>query len=62
MGTNGYSFYSGLWAHLNPDFQNLDNSNTLPVLDGFWFNQETPTRYVNYFRYGNPAGLNQITQ
>jgi len=62
VGTNGYSFYSGLWAHLNPDFQNLDNSNTLPVLDGFWFNQETPKRYINYFRYGNPAGLNQITQ
>ena len=61
-GTNGYSFYSGVWAHINPDFQNFDNSNLLPPLDGFWYNQETPKQYVNFYRFGNPAGLNEITQ
>ncbi|HLH76201.1 MAG TPA: DUF1329 domain-containing protein [Candidatus Binataceae bacterium] len=57
----GYSFYSGLWAHLNPDVQNVDNSSTFPFVN-WWFNQEVPKRFLNLDRYATPGGLNQIVQ
>ncbi|HLH77874.1 MAG TPA: DUF1329 domain-containing protein [Candidatus Binataceae bacterium] len=58
----GYSFYSGMWAHLNPDIQNLSNAEILVDNSHWWFDQDVPARYTKYDRFATPAGLWQVTQ
>ncbi|HLH78277.1 MAG TPA: DUF1329 domain-containing protein [Candidatus Binataceae bacterium] len=59
---NAYYLEGNAWCHLNYDFNNLHSDSLIPPKDGYWYNQDTPAKYVNYPRYSDVAGLNQIVQ
>jgi len=60
----GYSLNPG-WSHVDIDFQNQHISVLVPGPDPvheILINSEIPSEYINYARYGTPAGLAQVMQ